>query len=133
MFSADWYVVPGLERNRKKGAGMVLTWLMLFGAIFCEVAATLSLRTSEGFSKLAWVIPVAVGYGVCFFLLAKVLDRGMPTALAYGVWSCVGIIATAIVAHFAFHDPLNWRMWLGMAIMIVGIVVLQWGSHVTVQ
>ncbi|KFI52540.1 DMT family transporter [Bifidobacterium callitrichos] len=112
---------------------MALTWLMLFGAIFCEVMATLSLRASEGFSKLVWAVPVVVGYGVCFFLLAMVLDRGMPTALAYGVWSCVGIIATAIIAHFAFSDPLNWRMWLGMAIMIVGIVVLQWGSHTAVR
>ena len=108
---------------------MALTWLMLFGAIFCEVAATLSLRASEGFSRIAWVVPVVLGYGVCFFLLAKVLDRGMLTALAYGVWSCVGIIATAIIAHFAFRDPLNWRMWLGMAIMIAGIIVLQWGGH----
>ena len=112
---------------------MALTWLMLFGAIFCEVAATLSLRASEGFSEIAWVIPVVAGYCVCFFLLAKVLDRGMPTALAYGVWSCVGIIATAIIAHFAFRDPLNWRMWLGMMIMITGIVVLQWGSHTAVE
>lgn len=108
---------------------MVITWLMLFGAILAEVAATLSLRASEGFSKAIWAIPVIAGYGVCFFLLSMVLNRGMPTALAYGVWSCVGIILTAIIAHFAFHDPLNWRMWLGMAIMIVGIVVMQWGSH----
>lgn len=107
---------------------MALTWLMLFGAIGCEVVATLSLRASEGFTKLGWAAPVVVGYCVCFYLLSLVLDRGMPTALAYGVWSCVGIIATAIVAHFAFHDPLNWRMWVGMAIMIAGIVVMQWGS-----
>ena len=112
---------------------MALTWIMLFGAIFCEVTATLSLRASEGFSEIVWTIPVVVGYGVGFFLLAKVLDRGMPTALAYGVWSCVGIIATAIIVHFAFRDPLNWRMWPGMVIMIAGIVMLQWGSHTAIE
>ncbi|KFI52264.1 DMT family transporter [Bifidobacterium biavatii] len=108
---------------------MAVTWLLLFVTICCEVVATLSLRASEGFSKPIWAIPVVIGYVMCFYLLSVVLERGMPTALAYGVWSCVGIILTAFAARVLFHDPLNWKMLLGMAIMIVGIVVMQWGTH----
>ncbi|RSX58828.1 cation transporter [Bifidobacterium samirii] len=110
---------------------MLVTWLLLFATIACEVVATLSLRASAGFSKPIWAIPVVIGYVVCFYLLSVVLERGMPTALAYGVWSCVGIILTAVAARFIFDDPLNWKMFLGMAIMIVGIIVMQWGTHAT--
>ncbi|KAA8822123.1 multidrug efflux SMR transporter [Bifidobacterium vespertilionis] len=108
---------------------MAVTWLLLFVTIMCEVVATLSLRASAGFSKPIWAIPVVAGYVVCFYLLSVVLERGMPTALAYGVWSCVGIILTAIAARVIFHDPLNWRMAAGMAVMIIGIAIMQWGTH----
>lgn len=113
---------------RKRG-NMAITWLLLFVTIGCEVVATLSLRASEGFSKPLWAIPVIAGYVVCFWLLSIVLERGMPTALAYGVWSCVGIILTAFAARVLFHDPLNAKMLAGMAIMIIGIIVMQSGAH----
>ena len=109
---------------------MAVTWALLFVTIVCEVVATLSLRASAGFTRPLWLIPVAVGYVTCFYLLSVVLERGMPTALAYGVWSCVGIILTAVAARFLFDDPLNWRMGLGMAVMIAGIAIMQWGTHV---
>lgn len=107
---------------------MLVTWLLLFGAIGCEIVATLSLRASEGFTKLVWAPLVVIGYCLCFWFLSLTLKRGMPVALAYGVWSCVGIVITAVLAHFLFRDVLNWQMFIGMAIIIVGIAVLQWAT-----
>jgi len=59
--------------------------LLLTLAIALEVAATLALRVSDGFTKLAPSIVVVVGYGTAFFLLGLVL-RSIPVSVAYAVW-----------------------------------------------
>ncbi|OBJ70732.1 multidrug efflux SMR transporter [Mycobacterium sp. 1274756.6] len=103
-------------------------WLLLAGAIAFEVCATLSLRASEGFTRLVWAGPVVVGYAVSFALLALVLKRGMPVGVAYGVWSGVGVAATAVAARFLFDDPFTWLMAAGVALIGAGVFLLEFGA-----
>ena len=67
-----------------------MMWLVLGAAIVVEVAATLSMRASDGFRKKIWLIPVIVGYVASFALLSLSLSLGMPVGIAYGVWSACG-------------------------------------------
>jgi len=107
----------------------LLTWGLLAGAIGCEVAATLSLRASDGLSRLGWVAPITVGYAVSFVLLAMVLKRGMPVGVAYGVWSGVGVAATAALARFLFDDPFTAVMAGGVALIGAGVFLLEYGAQ----
>jgi small multidrug resistance pump len=59
--------------------------LLLVGAICAEVMATLSLRVSDGFSKLGLTVLVAVGYIVAFTLLSFGLERGLNLGIAYSI------------------------------------------------
>ncbi|MEB3024161.1 DMT family transporter [[Mycobacterium] crassicus] len=106
-----------------------MTWGLLAGAIGCEVAATLSLRASDGLTRLGWVVPVGVGYLVSFVLLALVLKRGMPVGVAYGVWSGVGVAATAALARYLFNDPFTAVMAGGVALIGAGVFLLEYGAH----
>lgn len=106
-----------------------MTWMLLLGAIGFEVAGTLSLRASEGFSRLGWAVPVAVGYLVSFVLLAMVLKRGIPVGVAYGVWSGVGVAATAALARFLFHDPFTAVMAGGVVLIGAGVFLLEYGAQ----
>lgn len=105
-----------------------MAWLLLAGAIAFEVAATMSLRASEGFTKWVWALPIVVGYATSFALLALVLKRGMPVGVAYGVWSGVGVAATAILARFFFNDPFTVLMALGVVLIGAGVFLLEFGS-----
>ena len=105
-----------------------LTWLLLAGAIGSEVAATLSLRASAGFSRLAWAVPVVLGYTMSFTLLAFVLKRGMPVGVAYGVWSGVGVAVTAVLAKYLFDDPFTWPMAGGVVLIGAGVFLLEVGA-----
>jgi len=105
-----------------------MTWVLLLAAIVFEVVATLSLRASEGFTKLVWVIPVTIGYVAAFVLLAMVLKRGMPVGVAYGVWSAIGVAATAILARYLFGDPFTWSMGAGVVLIGAGVFLLETGS-----
>lgn len=103
-----------------------LLWLIL--AIACEVAATLSLRASDGFRKRLWLIPVAVGYTISFVFLAFALDAGMPVGVAYGIWTAVGIALVALLARALWKDPLTARMLVGIGIIILGVALVEFGG-----
>jgi small multidrug resistance pump len=105
-----------------------MAWLLLVGAITFEVTGTLSLRASDGFTKLGWVFPVVTGYLASFVLLGLVLKRGIPVGVAYGVWSALGVVATAVLARYLFGDPLTWIMGSGVALIGAGVVLLELGA-----
>lgn len=99
-------------------------WWLLAGAILTEVAATMSLRASDGFRKRIWVIPMCIGYLVSFALLSLSLARGMPVGIAYGVWSACGVALVALLARFLFAEPLTWLMGAGIGFIIAGVVTI---------
>jgi multidrug transporter EmrE-like cation transporter len=70
--------------------------LLLSFAIVTEVAGTIALRYSDGFTKLGPSALVVLGYGTSFWLLALVL-RELSVGTTYAVWSAVG---TALIAAF---------------------------------
>jgi small multidrug resistance pump len=102
-----------------------VTWLALAGAIILEVAATLSMRASDGFRKKVWLIPVVVGYLASFALLSLTLSLGMPVGVAYGVWSACGVALVALIAKFVFAEPLTLMMILGIALVIAGVLSIE--------
>lgn len=104
---------------------MSYLWLAL--AIAAELVATLSLRASEGFRRRAWLVPTVVGYGVSFGCLALALAAGMPVGVAYAVWSAIGIVLVALLARVIWRDRLTARMLIGIAIIVVGVVLVEMG------
>ena len=62
-------------------------WFWLAGAIVAEVIGTISLRLSEGFSRLGPSILVILGYVTAFVALSRALVLGMPVGVAY---RCLG-------------------------------------------
>lgn len=106
-----------------------MTWLFLAAAIVCEVTATLFLRASEGLRKKRWIAPIAIFYITSFSLLTVALDKGMPVGLAYGTWAASGVALTAIGARAFFQDRLTKRMGVGIAMIAVGVFVIELGTH----
>ncbi|MFB2555583.1 DMT family transporter [Herbiconiux liangxiaofengii] len=102
-----------------------MIWLLLAGAIVTEVAATLSLRASEGLKKKRWIAPVAVLYVTAFGLLAIALAEGMPVGIAYGIWAASGVALTAVGARVFFKERLTPRMIVGLVLIMVGVVVIE--------
>ena len=103
--------------------------VLLTFAIVSEVAGTIALRYSDGFTKLVPSAIVAGGYGVSFWLLALVL-RDMSIGATYAVWSAVGTALIAVVGVFAFGEPATALKVASLALIIIGVVGLNMaGSH----
>jgi small multidrug resistance pump len=105
----------------------VQKWALLAGAIFTEVAATLSLRASQDHST--WLVLVVAGYVASFFLLTMVLRAGVPVGVAYGIWGALGTAATAVLAAVLFGDPFTWPIAAGIGLIIAGVLLVEFGSH----
>lgn len=104
-----------------------MTWLLLSGAIATEVAATLSLRASEGFTRRRWITPVVLGYATAFALLAVLLAGGAHVGVVYGIWVSVGVALTAVFGKLLFGDPLNRTMLAGVALIGAGVFLVETG------
>lgn len=102
-------------------------WALLAGAIFTEVAATLSLRASVDHS--AWLVVVVSGYIASFILLTMVLRAGVPVGVAYGIWGALGTAVTAVLAAVLFGDPFTWPIVAGIGLIIAGVLLVEFGSH----
>jgi small multidrug resistance pump len=105
----------------------VQRWALLAGAIASEVAATLALRASQDHG--AWLVLVVVGYFSAFVLLTSVIRTGMAIGVAYGIWGATGTAATAVLAASIFGDRFTWPIAAGIALIIAGVLLVEFGSH----
>lgn len=102
-------------------------WLLLLGAIASEVTGSLSLKGA--LDRPALYVVVAVGFIAAFGFLSAVLRQGMPLGVAYGIWGALGVASTAVLSAVIFGEALTGVMALGMALVIVGVLVVELGSH----
>lgn len=89
-----------------------------------EVIATTCLKLSDGFSKGLFTVLCLLSYGLCYFLFSKSIQT-LDLGLAYAIWCGVGIICTTCISLIAFGEKLNAFGILGIAMIILGCIVLQ--------
>jgi len=100
-----------------------MKWLFLSIAIFAEVIATSSLKSSEGFTKTFPSIVVVIGYGIAFFFLSLTL-KDIPVGIAYAIWSGVGMTLISIIGYFIFKQQLDFPAILGIILIISGVIII---------
>lgn len=105
-------------------------WVWLAVAITAEVAGTISLKLSEGFSRLVPSVVVVVGYLLAFYALSQALTRGLPVGVAYGIWAATGVAAIAVIGAVFLGESLTWVQVGGIGLVIAGVLALEvGGSH----
>lgn len=105
-----------------------MPYLLLALAICAEVSATISLKLSDGFSKLIPSIVVVAGYAIAFVALAAVLKLGLPVGVVYAVWAAVGVAAVALIGVLFLKEPINLTMISGLVLVIGGVTLIELGA-----
>ncbi|HWR16598.1 MAG TPA: multidrug efflux SMR transporter [Terriglobales bacterium] len=106
-----------------------MAWVFLCLAIILDVTGTVFLKISDGLSRLVPTVMMLLCYGVSFIPLA-LAARELPVSLAYAVWSALGTALVFAIGMLWFHEPANTMKVSGIALIIVGIVVLNLASRV---
>ena len=125
LLNANRYVAAFSPRIMNK-------WVLLSLAIFSEVIATSSLKSTEGFTKLWPSLLVLLGYSAAFYFLSLTLDT-IPMGVAYAVWSGIGVAGIALVSVLFFDQRLDAAAIIGMGLIVAGVVVLRVFSDASVE
>lgn len=99
-------------------------WSFLLLGICVEVIGTMSLKLSDGFTKLSYSTLSLFCFGVALFCIARAA-RIIDLSVAYAIWSGVGIILISLGSVALFDEKMTTLKVLFMALIIVGVVGLR--------
>ncbi|MDU5866715.1 MAG: multidrug efflux SMR transporter [Veillonella sp.] len=106
----------------------MLSYFLLALSIGLELFATTMLKASDSFTRPLQTIACVCGYVGSFYTLTHVL-KYIPLSVTYATWSGVGLVVTALISVFIFSEGYNIYTILGIALIVVGVVILNlWGS-----
>ncbi|MCD2195383.1 SMR family transporter [Actinomycetospora endophytica] len=105
-----------------------MPYVFLALAIVSEVAATVSLRLSDGFSRVVPSVVVVIGYVAAFALLSQALTRGLALGVAYGTWAAAGVALVAVIGAGFLGESLSWVQVGGVVLVIGGVLALELGG-----
>lgn len=101
----------------------VMNWLYLCCAIGFEIAATSSLKASEGFTRLVPTMAMLGCYAIAFYCLSLAL-RTIPMGVAYAIWSGIGIVAISFIGWILYRQALDTAALVGIALIVAGTLVI---------
>ncbi len=81
------------------------------------------LKLSNSFTRLWPTLGFALAGAISFGLLAIAL-RSLPIGPAYAMWTGIGAAGTAVIGVWVFNDVMGLARISGIALIIVGVVVL---------
>jgi len=109
--------LPALAQMRQD-----LLYLLL--AIVAEVIATSSLKAAQGLTRFWPSLLVVAGYGSAFWLLSLVV-KTMPVAIAYAIWSALGIVLVTLAGMILYRQVPDFYTCLGLILIIAGVVIIE--------
>jgi small multidrug resistance pump len=98
-------------------------YLYLTIAIVAEVIGTVTLKSTDNFTKLAPSCVVVVCYGIAFFMLSLIV-RSMPVGIVYAIWSGAGIVLVTITGAIWLGQSLDFAATIGIALILAGVVIV---------
>jgi len=101
----------------------LMTYGSLAAAIICEIIGTTALKQTEQFTQWIPSVICIAGYIAAFFFLSITL-RFIPVGIAYAIWSGVGIVLISLIGIVFFKQHLDLAAWIGLTLIIAGVVVV---------
>jgi len=100
-----------------------VSWFILFIAIICEIAGTLTLKFTEGMTRLWPTVAMFAFYLASLFGLSKAVER-IPVGIAYAVWSGIGTLMVAIGGVIWLKEPVSVLRVISTLLVVIGVAGL---------
>ena len=106
---------------------MLKYWIILSIAILLEVFGTVSMKLSDGFTKLWPSIFIFVFYAASFVALTFAIKK-IEISVAYAVWSGVGTALIALIGILYFKEAATMLKFASIFLIVAGVVGLKFSS-----
>ncbi|MEC1680846.1 multidrug efflux SMR transporter [Bacillus mojavensis] len=100
-----------------------MQWMFLCLAILFEVAGTVSMKLSSGFTRLLPSVLLMFFFGGSLFFLTLTL-KSIDVSVAYAVWSGMGIVLITVVGFLYFQENISVMKLISIGLIIAGVVSL---------
>ncbi|MEV7973611.1 multidrug efflux SMR transporter [Cellulomonas sp. NPDC089187] len=104
-----------------------MAWVVLILSGLLEAGWALSLKASEGFTKLWPSVSFVALLALSMFGLSWAL-RTLPVGLAYAVWVGIGAATTAILAIVWLGEGVSVGKIVSLVLIVAGVVGLNLSS-----
>lgn len=104
-----------------------MAWIYLIIAGVFEIVWAISLKYSEGFTKLFPSIITGIGMVISFYFLSLAL-KTLPIGTSYAVWTGIGAVGTVIFGMIFFNEPRDFSRIFFLSLIIIGIIGLNFVS-----
>ncbi len=105
----------------------MLYWACLAGAIVLEIAGTMAMKMSQGFTRTLPSALLFVFYGVSFALMTVAVKK-IDVSVSYAIWSGAGTATIAVIGVFWFRESLTTIQIASIVLIIVGVIGLRAGA-----
>jgi small multidrug resistance pump len=106
---------------------MTADWLFLSAAIVLEVAGTVSMKFSHGFSNALPSVLLFLFYGASFTCLNFAL-RTIDVSIAYAIWSALGLMLVAAIGILVLRESASALKLASIALIVAGVAGLYTGG-----
>jgi small multidrug resistance pump len=103
-------------------------WWLLSIAIFFEICGTVSMRLSDGFTRVTPSVLIFVFYAISFALNTFVI-KVLGLSIVYAVWSGVGTAITAAIGIWYFREPATAMKLASLGLIVIGVMGLHASSR----
>jgi quaternary ammonium compound-resistance protein SugE len=101
-----------------------MSWIYLLIAGIFEIVLAVSLKYTEGFTRLLpSIVTIASVFASMFFLALAV--NNIPVGTAYAIWTGIGVVGVAVVGIWLFNEPATPARIFSVTLILAGIVGLK--------
>ena len=119
------------QLNIKK-MNLTYAYIFLVLAIAFEVLSTSFLKDTNGFTRLYPSLVVIVSLCICLFLMSHSM-KFIPVGIVYASWAGLGIVAITIIAVLKYNQMPNIPTIIGIALIVIGVVVVNLMNDIDVK
>lgn len=104
-----------------------MAWVILVTAGLFEVGWTISLKYSQGFTRLGPTVATGA-LSLASIILLGLAVRWLPIGTAYAVWTGIGAVGTVLLGIALFGEPADAARLVCIALIVAGILGLKLSS-----
>lgn len=106
-----------------------MSWVIIVFAGLFEIGWAVSLKYTEGFTRL-WPTCVTVASMAISLGLLGYAMKSLPVGTAYAVWVGVGAVGTAVLGILLLGEPATPMRLFSLCLIVAGIVGLKLATPV---
>ena len=101
-----------------------MAWIYLLFAGLLEIVWAVSMKQSEGFTRLTPTVVTIIGMIASFWLLAVAM-RSLPLGTAYAIWTGIGAVGAFALGIFMLGEAASPQRLLAAGLIVLGLILMK--------